>query len=71
MERGYGVHAFDTPWGRRRDARLRGCLALPHGDDRRARWRADVFVLAAAPARGTAPREDTVPAPRASRAGSA
>ncbi len=63
VERGYGVRAFDTPWGRAamlvcEDAwhSLTGTIAALDGAQM-------VFVLAAAPARGTAPREDTVPGP--------
>ena len=63
VERGYGVRAFDTPWGRAamlvcEDAwhSLTGTIAALDGAQM-------VFVLAAAPARGAAPREDTVPGP--------
>jgi len=63
VERGYGVRAFDTPFGRAallvcEDAwhSLTGTIAALDGAQ-------IVFVLAAAPARGTAPRGDTVPGP--------
>ncbi|MBM3884257.1 MAG: NAD+ synthase [Gemmatimonadetes bacterium] len=63
VERGYGVRAFDTPIGRAallvcEDAwhSLTGTIAALDGAQ-------VVFVLAAAPARGTAPRTDGVPGP--------
>ncbi len=63
VERGYGVRAFDTPIGRAamlvcEDAwhSLTGTIAALDGAQ-------VVFVLAAAPARGTAPRADGVPGP--------
>ena len=63
VERGYGIRAFDTSWGRAamlvcEDAwhSLSGTIAALDGAQL-------VFVLAAAPARGAAPRRDTVPGP--------
>ncbi len=63
VERGYGIRAFDTSWGRAallvcEDAwhSLSGTIAALDGAQ-------VVFVLAAAPARGAAPRGDTVPGP--------
>jgi len=63
VERGYGVRAFDTPLGRAallvcEDAwhSLTGTIAALDGAQ-------VVFVLAAAPARGTALRADGVPGP--------
>ena len=63
VERGYGIRAFDTSWGRAailvcEDAwhSLSGTIAALDGAQA-------VFVLAAAPARGAAPRGDTVPGP--------
>ena len=63
VERGYGIRAFDTSWGRVamlvcEDAwhSLSGTVAALDGAQ-------VVFVLAAAPARGPAPRGDTVPGP--------
>ena len=63
VERGYGIRAFDTSWGRVamlvcEDAwhSLSGTIAALDGAQM-------VFVLSAAPARGPAPRGDTVPGP--------
>ena len=63
VERGYGIRAFDTSWGRVallvcEDAwhSLSGTIAALDGAQ-------VVFVLAAAPARGPAPRDDRVPGP--------
>ena len=63
VERGYGIRAFDTSWGRAallvcEDAwhSLSGTIAALDGAQ-------IVFVLAAAPARGAAPRGDSVPGP--------
>ncbi len=63
VERGYGIRAFDTSWGRVamlvcEDAwhSLSGTIAALDGAQ-------VVFVLAAAPARGAAPRGDSVPGP--------
>ena len=63
VERGYGIRAFDTSWGRVamlvcEDAwhSLSGTIAALDGAQ-------VVFVLAAAPARGAAPRGDRVPGP--------
>ena len=63
VERGYGIRAFDTSWGRVamlvcEDAwhSLSGTIAALDGAQ-------VVFVLAAAPARGAAPRGDGVPGP--------
>ncbi len=63
VERGYGIRAFDTSWGRAamlvcEDAwhSLSGTIAALDGAQ-------IVFVLAAAPARGPAPRSDAVPGP--------
>jgi NAD+ synthase (glutamine-hydrolysing) len=63
VERGYGIRAFDTSWGRAailvcEDAwhSLSGTIAALDGAQA-------IFVLAAAPARGPAPREDGVPGP--------
>ena len=63
VERGYGIRAFDTSWGRVamlvcEDAwhSLSGTIAALDGAQ-------VVFVLAAAPARGPAPRTDAVPGP--------
>jgi len=63
VERGYGIRAFDTSWGRIamlvcEDAwhSLSGTIAALDGAQ-------CVFVLAAAPARGPAPRTDAVPGP--------
>ena len=63
VERGYGIRAFDTSWGRIallvcEDAwhSLSGTIAALDGAQA-------VFVLAAAPARGPGPRGDTVPGP--------
>ncbi|HUO51594.1 MAG TPA: NAD+ synthase [Gemmatimonadaceae bacterium] len=63
VERGQEVRAFDLPWGRAamlvcEDAwhSLTGTLAALDGAQ-------IVFVLAAAPARGTWPRDDGVPGP--------
>jgi NAD+ synthase (glutamine-hydrolysing) len=63
VERGYGIRAFDTSWGRAamlvcEDAwhSLSGTIAALDGAQ-------VVFVVAAAPARGPAPRDDTVPGP--------
>ena len=63
VERGYGIRAFDTSWGRAamlvcEDAwhSLSGTIAALDGAQ-------IVFVLAAAPARGPAPRTDAVPGP--------
>ncbi|MCE9600902.1 MAG: NAD+ synthase [Gemmatimonadetes bacterium] len=63
VERGYGIRAFDTSWGRVamlvcEDAwhSLSGTIAALDGAQ-------VVFVLAAAPARGAAPRGDNVPGP--------
>lgn len=63
VERGYGIRAFDAPWGRAamlvcEDAwhSLSGTIAALDGAQ-------TVFVLAAAPARGVAPRVDDVPGP--------
>jgi NAD+ synthase (glutamine-hydrolysing) len=63
VERGYGIRAFDTSWGRAallvcEDAwhSLSGTIAALDGAQ-------VVFVLAAAPARGAAPRGDAVPGP--------
>ena len=63
VERGYGIRAFDTSWGRAamlvcEDAwhSLSGTIAALDGAQ-------TIFVLAAAPARGPAPRDDGVPGP--------
>ena len=63
VERGYGIEAFDTSWGRVamlvcEDAwhSLSGTIAALDGAQL-------VCVLAAAPARGSAPRDDNVPGP--------
>ena len=63
VERGYGIRAFDTSWGRAamlvcEDAwhSLSGTIAALDGAQA-------VFVVAAAPARGPAPRGDAVPGP--------
>ena len=63
VERGYGIRAFETSWGRAamlvcEDAwhSLSGTIAALDGAQ-------VVFVLAAAPARGAAPRGDAVPGP--------
>ena len=63
VERGYGIRAFDTAWGRAailvcEDAwhSLSGTIAALDGAQ-------VVFVVAAAPARGPAPRDDAVPGP--------
>ena len=63
VERGYGIRAFDTSWGRVamlvcEDAwhSLSGTIAALDGAQ-------CVFVLAAAPARDAAPRGDSVPGP--------
>ena len=63
VERGYGIRAFDTSWGRVamlvcEDAwhSLSGTIAALDGAQ-------VIFVLAAAPARGAAPRGDNVPGP--------
>lgn len=63
VERGYGIRAFDTSWGRVamlvcEDAwhSLSGTIAALDGAQ-------CVFVLAAAPARGPEPRGDSVPGP--------
>ena len=63
VERGYGIRAFDTSWGRVamlvcEDAwhSLSGTIAALDGAQ-------VIFVLAAAPARGPAPRGDSVPGP--------
>jgi NAD+ synthase (glutamine-hydrolysing) len=63
VDRGYGVQAFDTSWGRAailicEDAwhSLTGTIAALDGAQ-------VVFVVAAAPARGPAPRDDQVPGP--------
>jgi NAD+ synthetase len=63
VERGYGIEAFDTSWGRVamlvcEDAwhSLSGTIAALDGAQL-------VCVLAAAPARGSAPRDDKVPGP--------
>ncbi len=63
VERGYGVRAFDTAWGRAamlvcEDAwhSLSGTIAALDGAQ-------VVIVVAAAPAPGTAPRDDAVPGP--------
>lgn len=63
VERGYGIRAFDTSWGRVamlvcEDAwhSLSGTIAALDGAQ-------TIFVLAAAPARGPAPRDDGVPGP--------
>jgi NAD+ synthetase len=63
VERGYGIRAFDTSWGRIallvcEDAwhSLSGTIAALDGAQ-------VVFVLAAAPARGPGPRADAVPGP--------
>lgn len=63
VDRGYGVQAFDTSWGRAailicEDAwhSLTGTIAALDGAQ-------VVFVVAAAPARGSAPRDDQVPGP--------
>jgi NAD+ synthetase len=63
VERGYGIRAFDTSWGRVamlvcEDAwhSLSGTIAALDGAQ-------VVFVVAAAPARGPAPRSDAVPGP--------
>ncbi len=63
VERGYGIRAFDTSWGRAamlvcEDAwhSLSGTIAALDGAQ-------VVFVVAAAPARGPAPRGDAVPGP--------
>src|SRR5688572_13315892 len=63
VERGYGIRAFDTSWGRAamlvcEDAwhSLSGTIAALDGAQ-------VVFVVAAAPARGPAPRDDAVPGP--------
>ncbi|MBX7118970.1 MAG: NAD+ synthase [Gemmatimonadaceae bacterium] len=63
VERGYGIRAFDTSWGRAailvcEDAwhSLSGTLAALDGAQ-------VIFVLSAAPARGAQPRDDAVPGP--------
>ncbi len=63
VERGYGIRAFDTSWGRAamlvcEDAwhSLSGTIAALDGAQ-------VVVVIAAAPARGAAPRGDQVPGP--------
>ncbi len=63
VERGYGIEAFDTSWGRVailvcEDAwhSLSGTIAALDGAQL-------VCVVAAAPARGSAPRDDKVPGP--------
>ncbi len=63
VERGYGIEAFDTSWGRVamlvcEDAwhSLSGTIAALDGAQL-------ICVLAAAPARGSAPRDDKVPGP--------
>ncbi|HET8770864.1 MAG TPA: NAD+ synthase [Gemmatimonadaceae bacterium] len=63
VERGYGIRAFDTSWGRAailvcEDAwhSLSGTIAALDGAQ-------SIFVVAAAPARGPAPRGDAVPGP--------
>lgn len=63
VERGYGIEAFDTSWGRVallvcEDAwhSLSGTIAALDGAQL-------ICVLAAAPARGSAPRDDNVPGP--------
>lgn len=63
VERGFGIRAFDTAWGRIamlvcEDAwhSLSGTIAALDGAQM-------VFVVAAAPARGPAPRGDSVPGP--------
>ncbi|MEX2181484.1 MAG: NAD+ synthase [Gemmatimonadaceae bacterium] len=63
VDRGYGIEAFDTSWGRAailicEDAwhSLSGTIAALDGAQ-------VVCVLAAAPARGPAPRDDKVPGP--------
>lgn len=63
VERGYGIEAFDTSWGRVamlvcEDAwhSLSGTIAALDGAQL-------ICVLAAAPARGAAPRDDKVPGP--------
>ena len=63
VERGYGIRAFDTSWGRVamlvcEDAwhSLSGTIAALDGAQ-------VIFVLAAAPARGAEPRGDSVPGP--------
>ncbi len=63
VERGYGIRAFDTSWGRVamlvcEDAwhSLSGTIAALDGAQ-------VIVVVAAAPARGAAPRSDSVPGP--------
>lgn len=63
VERGYGIRAFDTSWGRTamlvcEDAwhSLSGTIAALDGAQ-------SIIVVAAAPARGPAPRGDDVPGP--------
>jgi NAD+ synthetase len=63
VDKGYGVRAFDTSWGRAailicEDAwhSLTGTIAALDGAQ-------VVCVVAAAPARGTAPRDDATPGP--------
>jgi NAD+ synthase (glutamine-hydrolysing) len=63
VERGYGIEAFDTTWGRVamlvcEDAwhSLSGTIAALDGAQL-------ICVIAAAPARGSAPRDDKVPGP--------
>jgi len=63
VERGYGIEAFDTSWGRVallvcEDAwhSLSGTIAALDGAQL-------ICVIAAAPARGSAPRDDNVPGP--------
>lgn len=66
VDRGYGIAAFDTSWGRAamlvcEDAwhSLSGTIAALDGAQ-------VILVLAAAPARGPAPRDDKVPGPASS-----
>jgi NAD+ synthetase len=63
VERGHEIRAFDTPWGRAgilvcEDAwhSISGTVAALDGAE-------VIFISAAAPARGTWPREDGVPGP--------
>jgi NAD+ synthase (glutamine-hydrolysing) len=63
VERGQGIRAFDLPWGRAamlvcEDAwhSVTGTLAALDGAQM-------IFISAAAPARGTAPRDDAIPGP--------